>query len=350
MMNCSDSRPANKPLVSVIIPAYNAASFITETLESVFAQTFKDFEVIIINDGSPDTEEFERILQPYMNRVVYLKQENQGPSAARNLGILRARGEYLAFLDADDLWLPEYLNEQMKLFKQTASLDLVYADVLQYHSSTADGVPYSQDCPSRGPVTFESLVTEECQIPTSSVIVRKQVVQDAGLFDEQLWRCEDYDLWLRIAYRGARMAHQQKVLGSSRVRLDSLAAQQIKMLQGMVRVLSKLETELTVTPESRALLQREGAKARAKLDLERGKICLQQGRLDEAHNALCNANAFFHRRTLSLFLFALRLSPKLAEYVARMWGRLVVCLWRFRNYKRRNWPLSWTARGLDSFD
>lgn len=340
----------NKPLVSVIIPAYKAASFITETLESVFAQTFKDFEVIIINDGSPDTEEFERVLQPYMSRVAYIKQKNRGPSAARNVGILRAGSEYVAFLDADDLWLPEYLNQQMRLFKQMPSLDLVYADVLQYYSSIADGVPYSQDCPSRGPVTFESLLTEECQIPTSAVIVRRQVVQDAGLFDEQLWRCEDYDLWLRIAHRGARIAHQQKVLGASRVRLDSLAAQNIKMLESMVRVLAKLETELRVTPERRVLLRRETARAQANMDLERGKVYLQQGRFEEAGDALRNANAFFHRRKLTLTLLVLRLSPNLAESISRMWGRLAVRLWRFRNYKRRNWPLSWTARGLDSSD
>ena len=344
-MNCSDLRPINKPVVSVIIPAYEAATFIVETLESVFAQTFKDFEVIIINDGSPDTEEFERVLQPYMGRLAYLKQENQGPSAARNLGILRARGEYVAFLDADDLWFPEYLNQQMRLFKRMPSLDLVYADVLQYYSSMADGVPYSQDCPSRGPVTFESLVTEECQIATSAAIVRKQVAQDAKLFDEQLWRCEDYDLWLRIAHRGARIAHQQRVLGASRVRLDSLAAQNIKMLESMVRVLTKLETELKVTPERRLLLRRETVKAQAKVDLERGKVYLQQGRFGEARDALRNANAFFHRRKLTLMLLVLRLSPKLAEWVSRMWGRLAVRLWRFRNYRRRNWPLSWAARG-----
>jgi glycosyltransferase involved in cell wall biosynthesis len=345
MINCSDSRPVEKPLVSVIVPAYKAASFITQTLESVFAQTLKDFEVIIINDGSPDTEEFERILQPYMSRVTYLKQENRGPSAARNLGIMRARGEYVALLDADDLWLPEYLNEQMKLFKQKPSLDLVYSDVLQYYSSTADGVPYSQDCPSRGPVTFESLLTEECQIPTSALIVRRQVVQDAGLFDEQLWRCEDYDLWLRIAHRGAQMVHQQKVLGASRVRLDSLAAENIKMLQSMVQVLVKLQTELRITPERRVLFRRETAKAQANVDLERGKVYLQQGRFEEALDALRNANAFFHRHKLTLTLLALRLSPKLAESVSRVWGSLSVRFWRFRNYRRRNWPLSWTARG-----
>jgi glycosyltransferase involved in cell wall biosynthesis len=101
--------------VSIIIPAYNIAPYIAETLDSVFAQTFTDYEVIVVNDGSPDTEEFERAMQPYLDRVIYLKQENGGASVARNAGLQTARGEFVAFLDGDDLWLPNYLEEQMKV-------------------------------------------------------------------------------------------------------------------------------------------------------------------------------------------------------------------------------------------
>src|SRR6185369_5886632 len=101
------------PKVSVIIPAYNIASFIVETLESVFAQTFTDYEVIVVNDGSPDTENFEGALRPYLDRIVYLKEENGGASVARNAGLQAARGEFVAFLDGDDVWLPNYLEAQM---------------------------------------------------------------------------------------------------------------------------------------------------------------------------------------------------------------------------------------------
>src|SRR5438132_9051132 len=99
------------PIVSVIIPAYNVAPFIGETLTTVFAQSFNDYEVIVINDGSPDTEELERALQPFIDRINYIKQENRGASAARNAGLRAARGEFVAFLDADDLWLSNYLDE-----------------------------------------------------------------------------------------------------------------------------------------------------------------------------------------------------------------------------------------------
>src|SRR5260221_785574 len=99
------ARPADDvPTVSVVIPAYNVARYISETLESVFAQTFTDYEVIVVNDGSPDTEDFEQAIAPYLNRILYLKQENLGASVARNTGLQAARGEFIAFLDADDLW------------------------------------------------------------------------------------------------------------------------------------------------------------------------------------------------------------------------------------------------------
>src|SRR6516165_2038844 len=135
------------PLVSVIIPAYNSAAHIRETLESVLSQTYHNFEVILINDGSPDTEEFERAIAPYRDRIIYISQENRGPSAARNAGIRRARGEYLAFLDSDDVWSPTCLAAQVELaLSRQPSCDLVYSDVLVYSDSRQhhQGMPWAR--------------------------------------------------------------------------------------------------------------------------------------------------------------------------------------------------------------
>src|ERR1700745_3077470 len=94
----------DSPRVSVVIPAYQVAPYIAETLESVFAQTFTDYEVIVVNDGSPDTDELHHAIQPYRERLSYVTRQNGGCSAARNSGLRVARGELVAFLDADDLW------------------------------------------------------------------------------------------------------------------------------------------------------------------------------------------------------------------------------------------------------
>ena len=116
----------SSPLVSVIIPAYKVAPFINETLESVFAQDLNDFEVIVINDGSPDTEDLEVALEPYKERITYLKQANLGAGAARNAGLRAARGTYVAFLDGDDIWFPIFLSEQIRFLETGDGFDLVF--------------------------------------------------------------------------------------------------------------------------------------------------------------------------------------------------------------------------------
>src|SRR5277367_5736878 len=120
----------SSPKVSVIIPTYKTADLIAGCLDSVFAQTYSDFEAMVVNDGSPDTPELEKALQPYMDRIVYIKQENKRAAGARNNAIRQARGEYVAFLDSDDTWLPNHLAAQMKLVADDPALDLVYANAL----------------------------------------------------------------------------------------------------------------------------------------------------------------------------------------------------------------------------
>src|SRR5260370_36978455 len=114
--------------VSVIIPAYNVAPYIAETLESVFAQTKSAFEVIIVNDGSPDTEKLEGALPTFRDRILYLEQENRGLSGARNTGIRAAKGDLIALLDGDDLWMPKYIETQTEFLRRHPEYDLVYCN------------------------------------------------------------------------------------------------------------------------------------------------------------------------------------------------------------------------------
>src|SRR6516225_4148511 len=117
------------PTISVVIPAYTCAASIGAALESVFSQTFREFEVIVINDGSPDTPQLERALTTYQERIQYIRQENAGPSSARNRGIRQARGKYVAFLDSDDFWFPRHLENQINLLLGDPSLHFVYANL-----------------------------------------------------------------------------------------------------------------------------------------------------------------------------------------------------------------------------
>src|ERR1700730_7007387 len=198
----SDLRVSRTPVVSVIIPAYNAAKYISKTLQSVLDQTFTNFEIIVVNDGSPDSNEFEAVIRPFLEQIVYLKQQNHGPSAARNLGIRRALGQFVAFLDSDDDWFPDYLSAQMGLFEESPLLDMVYSDALLCSIDRTSLKTCMENCPSKSPVTFESLLVEDSQVITSGTVARKRTVIEAGLFDESFRCSEDYDLWLRICCQG----------------------------------------------------------------------------------------------------------------------------------------------------
>ena len=206
------------------MPAYRVAEYIGAALDSILAQTFKDYEIIIVNDGSPDTDEFELALEPYRKSVIYIKQENGGPSAARNVAIQKARGEFLAFLDADDYWEPNYLEQQLAFLEKNRSVDLVYSDALLVGGSPLAGHTFMEVTPSEGEATFESLLGGRCTIILSGTVVRRQAVIDAGLFNEGLRYAEDYDLWLRIAKQGSRLAYQEQVLLNKRMHAASLSS------------------------------------------------------------------------------------------------------------------------------
>lgn len=318
-----------KPFVSIIIPAYNAAEYIGDALHSIFAQTYRHFEVIIINDGSSDTVELERVLSPFSERLIYIKQNNEGPSAARNSGIARARGDYLAFLDSDDMWLPHCLAFQVSLaLSKQRPYDFVYGDMLltrespTAQSSGARGLRYSDMCPSDGEVTFASLLTEKCQAPTSCVLLRRERAIEVGLFDPRFRRAEDYDLWLRVAHRGAEMIFQNEILGVRRMHAASLTSNNIDMLEGLVAVLQKVARELPLSDAQQLLVRSKLLDTSALVALERGKAELLNRSYRKALALFSSANC--HRRSwrLASVIRSLQIAPCLAGPLLQVWARM----------------------------
>lgn len=300
--------------VSVIIPAYNSAQFICEALDSVFAQDFSDHETILVNDGSPDTEHLEEVLAPCRDRIIYLKQENRGPAAARNAAIRTARGEYVAFLDSDDAWLPNYLSVQMRALRGDPGLDLVYSDAIMFGDSTFSGGLFSEHNPSRGEANFESLVRWDCTVITSCTVARKEALVAAGLFDESFYHAEDFDLWLRLAHRGGRIGYHKEVLAKRRLHGASLGAQNIALLAGEIRVYEKLLRTLSLSRELRELTERQMERRRAELAIEQGKQQLRAGRYAEAVEEFTRANDLFQRRKLRYTILGLRIAPRLFRH------------------------------------
>jgi glycosyltransferase involved in cell wall biosynthesis len=296
------------PLVSVIIPAYNVAPYLAETLESVFAQTFSDFEVILVNDGSPDTDEMEKVIEPYRDRIVYLRQENRGAGAARNTGLRSARGRYVAFLDGDDIWLPSFLSEMVSFIE---GYDLVYANALLFGASQVAGLTYMDTNPSSGEVTAESLLAERCNIITSGVLARREPIVELGMFDETLRNSQDFDMWMRIAKRpSARLAFLPKVLLKQRHRPGSLASDSIKSVEGELKVMAKVALRDDLTEAERAAMERTVAFRTASLEVDRGKLKLREGDFAAARRSFEQAYERQRSAKHRLVLLWLRLSPR----------------------------------------
>lgn len=304
----------------MIIPAYNTAAFIAETLASVFAQSFRDFEVIVINDGSPDAEALESAIRPYRDRIIYLRQSNRGPSAARNLGIRASQAEYIAFLDGDDIWLPGYLDAQIRRMETQPKPDLAYTDMAYFGNSPLNGKTKMQVVPSPNPVTFDSLLAG-CPLAPSAVVVRRQSLLDAGLFDEGVFGTEGYDLVLRLARLGARIAYQTDALVRYRVRGDSFSANDARMMEDELRLLDRLALIPEMSLKARDGLRARRQKLRAALDLTEGKQCLARGQDAEAARLLGRANAHYRRKKLTLVVLALRCAPRFVGDLTRWWEK-----------------------------
>lgn len=179
--------------VSIIIPTFNRAESLRRAIDSVLGQTHKNFELIIIDDGS--TDRTDALLKDYKDTLTAIKTENKGVSAARNRGIKLARGRYISFLDSDDMWLEKKLERQLKVLKENPSYRIIYTNELWIRNGRR--VNQCKIHQKFGGDIYKKCLPL-CIISPSSVLINHTVFEDVGLFDESLPVCEDYDLWLRI--------------------------------------------------------------------------------------------------------------------------------------------------------
>ncbi|MGH9767552.1 MAG: glycosyltransferase family 2 protein [Blastocatellia bacterium] len=304
-------------LVSVIIPAYNVASHIAESLESLFAQTWLDFEAIVVNDGS--TDEIETRLDPYRDRIVYIKQRNSGVMAARNAGLRAARGRYIALLDGDDLWAPRFLETLLGMLQSDASLSVAYPNAICLGSPNFAGRLYQDVFPVIAPVTFDRVLRRECHI-FGSLVIRREALDDVGLFDESLkgQGAEDLELWLRMLQRGHRFKFTTESLAKYRWRHNSLSNNGIGLLSCVISVYEKFMASGLTADHNRDWIKSRLPELRAQLSYARFKDAVARNDFKEAAEHLANANRYFRRPKLMIARIVMGLAPRL---VARMAAR-----------------------------
>lgn len=298
------------PLVSVIMPAYNARTYLRQAILSVLEQDYPNVELIVVDDGSTDGTDQEA--ERYGERVHLLRQKNRGPAAARNLGIRHAKGALIAFLDADDVWLPGKLSAQVAQLLQHPDVGLVYGGFVRWESN-ADG---SFDPPPPAAVidpavplvdTHSGWIYNELLfdniVHIITAMVRREVVEELGGLDEHLPTGEDYDFWLRLSRRCK--AHKlNRTLAYYRIHAASLTKIPRAENNEYKALLRALETFGPAGPDG---------------------IAVPQHKLTQRLFGLCFGHGYFHywhgdpRVALSAFRQSLRhapLKPKAWAYVA----------------------------------
>jgi glycosyltransferase involved in cell wall biosynthesis len=265
-----------KPRVAVVIPVYRA-EFLDQCLASVFGQTVQPDQVVVIDDGSPDGERVAAAVRRYEGKVTLLRQENAGAGAARNRGIMAAGCDLVAFLDADDEWLPGFLERQLQLIGEAPDTAFVYANGQIVGDSPLSGTLFMDTAPSEGSVTVEALLAQRCTVLTSSVVARRQALVDNGLFDESLRRGQDFDMWLRLVAAGAKCAYTRNTLVKRRVHGQNLSGDRMTELDRAITVLSRLRDKLQLTEQQRHTLENRVRALRAEMATENGKRMLAAG-------------------------------------------------------------------------
>ena len=318
-----DSR-AEPPAVSIVIAAYNSSRYIRETLDSILAQTYGNYEVIVVNDGSDDTTELEQILEAHPLSIIYISQQNKGVSAARNAGIKMASGEFYAQLDADDQWEPDYLAVQVRFLNEHTDIALVYPNAIIFGDSSDVGLEYMKICPSEGEVSFESLVEERCVVLTC-VMGRMAVIKAVGMFDEDIRSCEDFDLWIRIIQHGGRITYHREIIARYRRHEGSLSSDRVWMTTNLLAVLQKLAKRSDLSDSETSVLRRQITSRQTMLRLFQGKHALGLGETTLALQRFEEANQDLRSPKLSMVICLLRYSPRLLIWMfgarERYWFR-----------------------------
>lgn len=270
--------------VAVVIPSYNAAAYLRRALDSVFAQTYRDFCVYVVDDGSSD--DVEAALRPYTGRVFCVRQAHLGQGAARNHAIRLSDSAYIAFLDADDEWLPNKLERLVEVLEGDARLGMGYSDCTTSGSGPLAGSFFARNGIPSGGRIFERLLYS-CDIYTPTVMVRRACLEQVGPFNESLAVGEDYNLWLRIAVRWD-VAVIPEALAIRHVSPGSLSLTTTPD-QAFKAIIAAFEHVMKSSPSLGSSERKALRKAIAKRYYEYGSYLLREGERRESQRQLLRA-------------------------------------------------------------
>lgn len=223
-------------LISVVIPTYNYANYVRDAVESVLNQSYKEFEIIVVDDGS--TDDTKKVLEPLKKRIRYIYQENKGLPSAYNTGIKSSRGDYVAFLDSDDLWLPKKLELQKKFFDENPSVGMVICNGYLFNETGIISTFFPVGMMNPLPDDLHGDLFLRNVIPGNTPLIRKQCFDRIGLHDESLTSAEDLDLWIRLT-RYFTVGYVPQPLVKYRKHGNSMSMNLERMCENKIKVLRK---------------------------------------------------------------------------------------------------------------
>jgi hypothetical protein len=315
------------PQVSVIMPAFNAGRYIADSIRSLLAQTFADWELVIVNDGSTDdTQTVVECFAAAEARIRVHSQRNRGVSAARNLALAQSHGRFVALLDSDDVWDPAFLQKQLAVFDADPSVSVVTGNAYNW-GGPFDGGPLRPITEGRRRLSLRDLLQNETSVCIMSVF-RREVYDTIGGYDERLRCNEDYQFWIRVALAGFMIVQTPEPVGRYRRRPDSLSADEPVMLDGIVRVLEEARTRCADMPEESQVIDRQIQRFKCDRFVLSGKRALLDGRFAEARSAFASASRLSGGGKLRAIAGLCRIAPRslraLYRFRAGHTGRLVV--------------------------
>ena len=265
-------------MITVVIPTYNRYGLLKVAIDSVLDQSYRDFELIVVDDGS--TDDTHALVRSYGDSLVYLKQENQGPSAARNRGIEESRGSLVAFLDSDDRWHPDKLLIQIEAMEEEPGYLISHTGEVWYRNGELlRQKKKHQKLPG---YIFERSLSM-CMVSMSTVIARRELFDHIGCFDEKLPCCEDYDFWLRASLRYPFLLVDQPLTFKEGGREDQVSViYRIGMDRFRIQSIVNLLEKKVLSDEQREEAQKE---LRKKCWIY-GKGCIKWGKEEEGRRYL----------------------------------------------------------------
>lgn len=303
-----------RPTVSVIVAAFNSGRYISETIQSALNQTFDDFELILVNDGSSD-DTADVIQNFHDERILFLSQGNSGPAAARNRGIASSSGKYISLLDNDDVWHPEYLSTLVEFLELNPQVAVAFADAEFFGASKFAGRRFQEVYPPCVPISFAKLALMTSHVGVFATF-RRVVIDRVGLLDETLLGVDDFDFWLRALHAGFQIEPVPQVLVRYRRHASSLSMKK-GLHEGFLQVLEKWLNHPALSEEEMKAVENSYRWALWQLDLRAALGNIRSGNYALAREELRRVCAYKSKLRYQATRFGLEVAPEVTGHLIR---------------------------------